>query len=203
MHHHLEELRPLLVSGNDFYLLAAIDGSNHIQTLTTSRPTDDVIAHTIVERLLTNGDPSGLGCILWPPGPPLPGLPQCGVIVPVQGRTGRFGFLCAASDDRAPLHRPATIDLLRSISIDALAEHWRREAPPPSTLKSAEIACLQWVARGKTTGEIATILGIRERTATFHIGCAMEKLGAASRSHAVAIAVELGLASPRPFPSTE
>jgi LuxR family quorum sensing-dependent transcriptional regulator len=46
-----------------------------------------------------------------------------------------------------------------------------------------------WVARGKSASEIAGILKITKRTVDEHAQTAMRKLGAANRTHAVAIAV--------------
>jgi ATP/maltotriose-dependent transcriptional regulator MalT len=66
-----------------------------------------------------------------------------------------------------------------------------QSAPQPLTPK--EIETLNWVQKGKTTWEIAKILGISKATVKFHIGNILRKLGAASRSQAVAIALKAGL----------
>jgi DNA-binding CsgD family transcriptional regulator len=42
-----------------------------------------------------------------------------------------------------------------------------------------------WVARGKTSAEIAQILGLTRRTVDFHIDNARTTLGAATRTQAV------------------
>lgn len=60
-------------------------------------------------------------------------------------------------------------------------------------LTERERACLLWAARGKTGWEIAVILQITERTVKKHLGTAMRKLGAASRTEAAAKAISLGL----------
>jgi hypothetical protein len=44
---------------------------------------------------------------------------------------------------------------------------------------------LTWVARGKTSAEIAQIIGLTKRTVDFHIDNARGKLGAATRTEAV------------------
>jgi len=59
-----------------------------------------------------------------------------------------------------------------------------------------EFECLFWLSRGKTTGEIAQALSISERTANFHITNLCEKLGAANRTQAIAMAVSLKLVEP-------
>ena len=52
-------------------------------------------------------------------------------------------------------------------------------------LADREVETLTWVARGKTSVEIAQILGLTKRTIDFHIDNARGKLGAATRSEAV------------------
>jgi len=60
-------------------------------------------------------------------------------------------------------------------------------------LTPREKQCLVWAADGKTSGEIADILGISESTVVFHIKNFIQKLGVTNRSQAVAKAVRLGL----------
>lgn len=59
----------------------------------------------------------------------------------------------------------------------------RRE---PAVLTDREAETLTWAARGKTSSEIAKILGLCKRTVDFHIDNARLKLSATSRIHAVA-----------------
>jgi DNA-binding CsgD family transcriptional regulator len=56
-----------------------------------------------------------------------------------------------------------------------------------------ELTILNWVKNGKTNREIATIMGITERTIRFHVESIFSKLGVTSRSQAVATAIEHGL----------
>ena len=58
-----------------------------------------------------------------------------------------------------------------------------------STLTSREAEVLTWVARGKSAWEIGEILRITKRTVDEHVQTAVRKLGAANRTHAVAIAI--------------
>jgi DNA-binding CsgD family transcriptional regulator len=44
---------------------------------------------------------------------------------------------------------------------------------------------LTWAARGKTSAEIASILGLSKRTVDFHLDNARGKLNAATRTEAV------------------
>jgi len=52
---------------------------------------------------------------------------------------------------------------------------------------------LTWVARGKTSAEIAIILGLSERTINFHCDKAMKRLDVINRTQAVATAIAEGM----------
>jgi DNA-binding CsgD family transcriptional regulator len=67
-----------------------------------------------------------------------------------------------------------------------------RSAPKAErhVLTGRELDVLRWIARGKTAGEIATILGIGKRTVDEHAASAIGKLGAANRTHAVVLAIQ-------------
>ena len=56
-------------------------------------------------------------------------------------------------------------------------------------LTARELEVLTWVARGKSAWEIGEILDIAKRTVDEHAATAAQKLGAASRAQAVALAV--------------
>ena len=51
-------------------------------------------------------------------------------------------------------------------------------------LSDRELEMLTWAARGKTSAEIALIVGLSKRTVDFHIDNARAKLGAATRVEA-------------------
>ena len=59
---------------------------------------------------------------------------------------------------------------------------------PNTSLSIREHECLTLIAGGQTNAEIAEHLNISERTAKFHVTNIMHKLGARSRSQAIAIA---------------
>jgi len=63
-------------------------------------------------------------------------------------------------------------------------------------LTDREREALTWAARGKASGEIATILDISERTVNFHIDNAMRKAGAATRIQAAVKCALLGIIEP-------
>jgi len=82
--------------------------------------------------------------------------------------------------------KPIDFDVLTTIINARLAGVARSELWPKLVqLNDREVETLTWVARGKTSAEIAQILGVTKRTVDFHIDNARTKLGAATRTQAV------------------
>jgi DNA-binding NarL/FixJ family response regulator len=81
--------------------------------------------------------------------------------------------------------KPIDFDLLDTI-IAARLKAVARAGLLPKTilLNDREVEVLTWVARGKTSAEIAQILGLTKRTVDFHTDNARNKLGAATRTEA-------------------
>jgi DNA-binding NarL/FixJ family response regulator len=71
-------------------------------------------------------------------------------------------------------------------------EVWSRQV----ALNDRELECLTWSARGKTSPEIAAILGLSKRTVNFHIENACRKLNVSTRTEAVARAASGRLIDP-------
>ena len=69
----------------------------------------------------------------------------------------------------------------------------RSPNPLVEPLSPRELQVLQFVAAGMTNKSIAAELGISEHTVKFHVNAILDKLGAQSRTQAVAIATRLGL----------
>jgi DNA-binding CsgD family transcriptional regulator len=75
--------------------------------------------------------------------------------------------------------------VLHTIINARLARVARNEIwPKPTVLNDREIETLTWVARGKTSAEIAKLTGLSKRTIDFHLDNARVKLGAATRTEA-------------------
>ena len=82
--------------------------------------------------------------------------------------------------------KPIDFDLLVTLISARLAGVARSEIWPKLVqLNDREVETLTWVARGKTSAEIAQILGLTKRTIDFHLDNARTKLGAATRTQAV------------------
>jgi DNA-binding response OmpR family regulator len=81
--------------------------------------------------------------------------------------------------------KPIDFDRLHMIMNARLAGVARNEVwPKLVTLNDREIDTLTWVARGKTSAQIAEILELSKRTVDFHLDNARVKLGAATRTQA-------------------
>jgi DNA-binding response OmpR family regulator len=81
--------------------------------------------------------------------------------------------------------KPIDFDMLDTIISARLAGVARLDLWPKRVdLNDREVETLTWAARGKTSAEIARILGLSKRTIDFHIDNARTKLGAATRVEA-------------------
>lgn len=108
-----------------------------------------------------------------------------------------FVFLTALTDRDSELKgrqlgaddyvtKPIDFDMLTAIINARLAGVARNGVWPKTVrLNDREVEVLTWVARGKTSMEIAQILGLSKRTVDFHIDNARDKLGTATRTEAV------------------
>ena len=93
----------------------------------------------------------------------------------------------------------ATVMFRTSLSPSLRSGEARRPSAPAHAVPSLsprEREVLQWCAQGKTSWEIALILGITERTVNFHIYQAADKFGTRGRSATCLQAALLGLISP-------
>ena len=116
---------------------------------------------------------------------------SCGVKDCTQREGSLFSLAGEASDH--PRNR-AILDILVPHLHQALSHVSRgRRVQPSATLSAREQEVLIWISEGKSTWEISMILGISERTVKFHTAAILNKLGAANRAHAVAIALSSGL----------
>jgi DNA-binding response OmpR family regulator len=81
--------------------------------------------------------------------------------------------------------KPVDFDILIAIISARLARVARTAIwPRQVNLTEREVETLTWAARGKTSAEIAQILGLTKRTVDFHIDNARIKLNTTTRMHA-------------------
>lgn len=65
-----------------------------------------------------------------------------------------------------------------------------------STLTPREWECLRFTAQGCREEEVARLVGMASTTVRYHLDNVVSKLGASNRTHAVALAAQLGLIGP-------
>lgn len=132
-----------------------------------------------------------------------------GLTVPIHGRDGEYAALNLIPDG-APGEQVRTLEqqfhlghlvafYWHSLAGSRLLEQQGRIATEDDAahgLTGREAEVLTWVARGKSTWDIAQILGLSERTVVFHIENAKKKLDATTRTHLVVKAVMDGLIAP-------
>lgn len=93
--------------------------------------------------------------------------------------------------------KPIDFEVLETIIRTRLARAPRVSRQKPEVaLNEREVETLTWAARGKTSGEIALILGLSKRTVDFHIDNARTKLGAVTRLQAACTAAAQLLIAP-------
>jgi DNA-binding NarL/FixJ family response regulator len=201
----------------------AIAGKKRILCVEDDRETAALIAEELVERgyevSLAGDGREGFAAILKD----MPDLVLSDISMPVMSgfeilerltalaprfRNMPFVFLTALSDRDNELRgrqlgaddyvtKPIDFDVLATIITARLAGVARMELwPKLVALNDREVEALTWVARGKTSAEIAQILGLSKRTIDFHIDNARSKLGAATRTQAVIKAADGGLIEP-------
>lgn len=119
-----------------------------------------------------------------------------GFSVPIYGPGGYFGLVAMAGQERpmppavrGELHQLAFLTHERCRALTGL----KPVSDPQTVLTHRELECIRWVAAGKTDMEIAGLLGMSQTTARTHIDQARRKLGARTRSQAVARLVLSGL----------
>lgn len=149
-----------------------------------------IFASPIAERMLSEARECGL-C--------------SGVTLSVQGGHGEAAMLSLATPTNPDDARRDVVGTLGHAQLLAFYLHeaiqrivLSQETAPlrRPALTERERECLTWAAEGKTSWEIANIIHVADRTVVFHLQNATRKMGVATRQHAVARALTLGLVAP-------
>ena len=128
-----------------------------------------------------------------------------GMVIPLRS-PGRYPF---GGMSLSNAMRPAVFERFlaqwgQAAQLAALYAHTRLQMQlqtPGRTVSSIVLSpqereCLLWVSRGLSSKETAHRISLSSKTVDFHVARAMDKLGGATRSHAVARAITLGLLDP-------
>lgn len=121
---------------------------------------------------------------------------KSGFTVPIHDGQGDIAAVTLASDQNLRTLKRAMKEDLSRIHLAALYFHVHARQKLASIveherphLSPREIACLQWLALGKTMWDVSEILGISRRTVVFHVENAKFKLNAVTLPQAVAQAL--------------
>ena len=118
-----------------------------------------------------------------------------GVVTPLHHGDGSISGVSALSDKEHDLSDldQAVIHLLSLYYCCFGLRLNQPTRPPPPHLTERQLECLRWVHAGKSSSEIAEIIGVSERTVNFHIGEACRRLKVRTRRQAVVEALVAGL----------
>ena len=122
-----------------------------------------------------------------------------GVSFPLRGARGEYGILSFVTKDIGTAGLMEASPWLR-LAADVIFESAIRVAsfgsPGNLALTRREKECLAWASEGKTTAEIAAILGITPRTVTYYIQQVLGKTHSTNRDQAIAKAMAGGVLLP-------
>lgn len=129
------------------------------------------------------------------------GVGRHGLSIPLTDKVGRRAMLSFNAhtsiidwDKMAATHRSDWLEVAHLVHRKAVFELYGENDPIPA-LSPRERECLYWSARGKDYKAIAIILGLSRHTTRDYIKSARTKLGCATISAAVSLAVKLRLIS--------
>jgi DNA-binding CsgD family transcriptional regulator len=97
-------------------------------------------------------------------------------------------YIFAFSGIRAALSQPESMELVYGSMqiLEGFVRHAKAADEPAERLSNREIECLRWSAAGKSSEEIAIILGLSAHTVASYLRSAMRKLNSVNRMQAVA-----------------
>lgn len=117
-----------------------------------------------------------------------------GAYFPVHDSTGMRGAVSFAGDGPAfGMQQMMELSFLSVHVYEKLGQIRSLTTRPADTLTQRELDCLHWTSAGKTSSEIAEILGLSEHTVNHYLNRAARKLDSVNRTQAVATALRTGL----------
>lgn len=195
----------------DFELLMLVDMNNwpdeqHVEALMVVINSDD---HSELDLDTISVDPdnaifgslrNSISCAKWNDEELKPDLEFCGELdgmtafsAPMHTPHGRhFGFCVLSNAKNMQKYKNETI----KYSLDLVFEKFFQKIILPVTLpaiSSRELEVIRWSSEGKTSVEIAMILGLSEHTINSYTTKILQKLHVVNRAQMVAKAIRMGL----------
>lgn len=117
------------------------------------------------------------------------------MFVPLYAPDGKRYCLLLGGERALPLKRETAEILLDSLRVFNKYYDKIITSETSPTLTARETEVVRWTSEGKTSAEIAIILGLSEHTVISHITASARKLNAVNRTHMIAIAIKKGIVS--------
>lgn len=116
-------------------------------------------------------------------------------IYPLRVQAGRQRYFILFSSERVDRINQDALTGAQMRCCYALSQipEMLRQAVTQDPLSDRERECLIWVSEGKTTDEVAVILGVSGNTVNSYITHAIQKLAASNRAMAIATAIRSGI----------
>jgi DNA-binding CsgD family transcriptional regulator len=108
------------------------------------------------------------------------------------GRRRYFALFSAEEPDSIDADRLPRVQMLACYALSQ-APDMLAAATMQNPLSERERECLHWVSAGKTTDDVALILGVSSNTVNTYVAHAIQKFGAKNRAMAMATAIRNGI----------
>lgn len=119
-----------------------------------------------------------------------------GVYFSVHLTNGQLGAVSFSGSGETPDHEKIVeLNYLSNLIYSKINQLSSSDKKPEFDLKKNEINCLKWTSQGKTSWEIASIMGLSEHTVNHYLTSAAQKLDTSNRTHAVSKAIRLKIIS--------
>lgn len=148
----------------------------------------------VFSRMLTTATPFTSGLSLATRTGDATSTPDhCLLVLPLHGTDLKRYWLLLDGRRAAPGRRELAELMLDCMRIFSRFQEKVLAGDSSSQLTAREIEVVRWTSEGKTSAEIAIILGLSEHTVISHITSSARKLNAVNRVHMIAIAVRRGI----------
>lgn len=148
----------------------------------------------VMSRMLTTATPFASGLSFQTKsGDAAPSPDHCLLVLPLHSTDLKRYWLLLDGRRAAPGRRELAELMLDCMRIFSRFHEKILAGDSSSQLTAREIEVVRWTSEGKTSAEIAIILGLSEHTVISHITSSARKLNAVNRVHMIAIAVRRGI----------
>lgn len=177
-----------IIASNWIYDAIQLVGLRHLATLALGSA---AAPGTLPEPVVTASAPAGIDGETAR----LLALLGHGAVLGLRLHVGRQRYYLMLSSDRADAMAPAAVaeEHLSLCYVLSGCPELLATASLTDPLTDRERECMYWVSEGKTTDDVAVILGVSANTVNSYIANAIQKLGSSNRAMAMATAIRSGV----------